>query len=111
MEAGKPQEPRKRVNGAPQEPRAVEGPPMPPPLPADDVLIEKTPLQKRQRRNLTDAERLEVAATRKRGACEEHRRKKEKCRHPPKQYATGGIGTDGATPLFSGQNPRIHGVL
>jgi hypothetical protein len=58
---------------------------MPPPLPADDVLIEKTPLQKRQRRNLTDAEKLEVAATRKRGACEEHRRKKEKACSPAKK--------------------------
>ena len=85
MEAGKPQEPRKRANGSPQEPRAVEGSPMPPPLPADDVLIEKTPLQKRQRRNLTGAEKLEVAATRKRGACEEHRRKKEKACSPARK--------------------------
>jgi hypothetical protein len=78
MQAEPPQKPKKRANDAPQSPRAAPGPLTHAPMNASDGPIEQTPLQKRHRRTLTDVERLEVAATRKRGACEECRRKKGK---------------------------------
>lgn len=74
-----PQKLTKRVNSP--------DPLSPAPLNTGDGPIEKTPLQKRHRRNLTEAEKLEVAATRKRGACDKCRRKKEKACFslPPKK--------------------------
>lgn len=52
----------------------------PAPLNASNGPSERRLLQKRHRRNLDPLEKLEVAAVRKRGACKECRRRKEKVR-------------------------------
>jgi hypothetical protein len=78
MQSEPPRKPKKRTNDAPPSPRAAPCPLAPAPTNASDEPIQQAPLQKRHRRTLTDEERLEVAATRKRGACDECRRKKEK---------------------------------
>ena len=65
----------KRVSDAPQSQRAATGPPTPAPPSSDNTPIETTPLKIKKRRNLTTEERLRVAETRKRGACQECRRK------------------------------------
>jgi hypothetical protein len=77
MESGTPQRPRKRVNDASQSQRATPAALTATPD-AGNGLIEKSLFQKRRRRSLDPLEKLEVAAVRKRGACKECRRKKEK---------------------------------
>jgi hypothetical protein len=80
MEAGMPQTPKKRASDAPELQQATPATLTPAPPNASDGPTEKPPLKKRHRRSLDDREKLEVAAVRKRGACEECRRKKEKVR-------------------------------
>ncbi|KAE9365538.1 hypothetical protein N431DRAFT_420721 [Stipitochalara longipes BDJ] len=94
METAATQKPMKPVSDTPQLQQVTPSPPTPAPLNAADRPIEKTPLRKRKGK-LTPEQKRQVAATRKRGACKECRRKKEKCLH-----ATNELGTDEATPAL-----------
>ncbi|KAE8440766.1 hypothetical protein EG329_006601 [Mollisiaceae sp. DMI_Dod_QoI] len=98
--AGTPPSATKCMDNTPQLQLATTPTLTPAPLNASDGPSERRLLQKRHRRNLDPLEKLEVAAVRKRGACKECRRRKEKCRHAIQQLAIDEFGTDGDAPAL-----------